>query len=649
MATLLGVLLRSQLLFVLGMSWHGSAARTLYAAIGPALNWTAHASTGVERFLPTATKHGPFFKQGHSQIGSTVQPWEQHITPFPSVLYNEAWARPIAGLTHPHVHITGATQAEQRGAATARSTSRNSSAGDTAHRRTSKTTSAIRSDSAVIADTSDTSDTSGATPLRHAGGAGQALGPYRLYYAVQTDCDAHASMRCQPNSCAIALAVSVDGTTWTKPHLGLCTFNGTRSSWNAVNNLVLCPASASASANHAIYHGGFDCNGVKLMEDTNPATAPSARFKLFGGFGKPQPNSTAGGTPYYISSPDGIHFPAAPVAMVAGVNATIRFDCFPDFSYDAATGRYIGIARGRRPGDFIGCGHSWYPQCATSTKHTCRVCSSNYRTFAFMTSPDLDTWTTSLPPQPATKEHQAYTAALFRFHDITLATVSVFEETTAPNDFGRVRCSLYYTGAEDVATGRWRAIGSRAGGDDLIAPGELGAFDWGLCYAAPPIVAAGASGSEAVARLYYWGVDGEHYSPHNASFGMATLRPGRYAGVRAIAPQSSVSASAAVDLDGGGAAAVVVATMPLNCTSTQLVVTVDTDTGGPVAGSLRAQIVGVPGLTFASSLKIVGVNVTNSVVLWNREPLPARVVGMPITVHFELGGGAALYSFGFTH
>ena len=47
------------------------------------------------------------------------------------------------------------------------------------------------------------------------------------------------------------------------------------------------------------------------------------------------------------------------------VNQTIRFDCFPDFQYDAATKQYIGIARGRRPGDLLGYAHSWFPQCVS--------------------------------------------------------------------------------------------------------------------------------------------------------------------------------------------------------------------------------------------------------------------------------------------
>ena len=165
------------------------------------------------------------------------------------------------------------------------------------------------------------------------------------------------------------------------------------------------------------------------MRDDNPQTSASERFKLFGGFGKPTiiPGMTGGG-PFMSVSPDGLSFKQAPTPLVDGLNATIRFDCLPDFSWHAASQRYIGIARGRRPGDLLGCGHDWYPQCSAPSfgakEKRCdhAVCNSNFRTFALMTSADLKTWMVSLPAQPATKEHQTYTTAAFGFHDVTLAT-----------------------------------------------------------------------------------------------------------------------------------------------------------------------------------------------------------------------------------
>ena len=155
-----------------------------------------------------------------------------------------------------------------------------------------------------------------------------------------------------------------------------------------------------------------------------------------------------------------------------------------------------------------------------------------------MDSPDLKRWEVTAPPQPATKEHQTYTTAAFRFHDITLATTSIFEETTAADDFGFVRCSMYFTSNRQISAGPWEAIGSKGGGDDLIPLGPKGSWDYGkfetprrffwareclgsllsmwrlnesvlragLCYSAPPLTPAGSDES----RIYYWGVNGEH-------------------------------------------------------------------------------------------------------------------------------------------
>eukprot|EP01043_Picozoa_sp_COSAG02_P038557 COSAG02_NODE_2982_length_7621_cov_3.542808_9_plen_477_part_01 len=406
---------------------HGASS---FAAIGSAINFSASSAT-IERFITRATKHSnsrPFFHQGSGSSANNT----------PTTQPWEQHVTPFPAVIH---------------------------------------------------------DTKWAAPL----------GPFRLYYAVQTDCgfvNGESKFEsCRPSSCAVALATSVDGINWIKPALGLCTFSGNLSGWNDVNNLVLCPGSASGSVNALIWHDGFDCNGVSIMKDENPAAPDSERYKLFGAFGAPldKKDVEVGGTPTYIASSDGIHFPNATRNLVslplpeAFKNGTIRFDCLPDFRWDTNRKHYIGIARGRRPGDQLGYPHTWYPQCASSkSKIPPAVCDKNFRTFAFMTSPDLKHWTVRAPPQPASKEHQTYTTAAFRFHDLTLATVSVFEETTAPNDFGFVRCSIYYTTNPEISAGPWESIGMTPGGDDLIPLGEhSGDFDYGLCYASPPVIVSG--------------------------------------------------------------------------------------------------------------------------------------------------------------
>lgn len=112
-----------------------------------------------------------------------------------------------------------------------------------------------------------------------------------------------------------------------------------------------------------------------------------------------------------------------------------------------------------------------------------------------------------------------YTTAAFGWLDVTLATVSVFEESTAGSDHGRVRCSLYMAAPQDEERGPWKAIGTKPGGDDLITPGQPGSFDWGLCYSTPPMQAE--AGQQH--RLFYWGVDGEHCASCRS-----TVRSGAY-------------------------------------------------------------------------------------------------------------------------
>ena len=60
-------------------------------------------------------------------------------------------------------------------------------------------------------------------------------------------------------------------------------------------------------------------------------------------------------------------------------------------------------------GDFRRCPHDWFPQCV-GKRCPVATCDENFRTFAKVTSADLRGWESVIPPQPATKEHQTYTA-----------------------------------------------------------------------------------------------------------------------------------------------------------------------------------------------------------------------------------------------
>ena len=125
------------------------------------------------------------------------------------------------------------------------------------------------------------------------------------------------------------------------------------------------------------------------------------------------------------------------------------------------------------------------------------------------------------------------------------------------------------------------------------------------------------------ARLYYWGVNGEHYSPHNASFGLATMDASRLAGVR-IKEQ--------------GASSALVKSVPLVVTGRHLVVTADANSGD---SGIIVKLLPVAG---AGTEGNVTANVTDAIVIAD---LPPALVGRNCTVEFELRGKAQLFSFGF--
>jgi len=305
-----------------------------------------------------------------------------------------------------------------------------------------------------------------------------------------------------------------------------------------------------------------------------------------------------------------------PITTTKNTTGIARFDCQPAFGnkLNTSTGKkYFGYARGPRPVDFqkpCVCGHSWFPQCAANKKCPSDTCDINFRTFARLKADSIvGPWEAMVPQQPPAKEHQTYTMAPFSWHDISLAIVSVFEETTKKGDMGFVRSSLYYSLNSGDRCEAWSALGDTPG-DDLIPLGEKGELDYGLIYAAPPV-----NGS-----FIYLGLNGEHYSPHNASFAVAHVDPDRFAGVRAKSRSGSATGSC----------------VPLDVPSgrTQLLITADTAmSGASVAMTVNGELV---------CTAVQGRNVT-VLPLQNCSLKGVSKVKLDIT----LSGGAVLYSWGF--
>eukprot|EP01043_Picozoa_sp_COSAG02_P033299 COSAG02_NODE_2265_length_9290_cov_136.371628_7_plen_286_part_00 len=133
--------------------------------------------------------------------------------------------------------------------------------------------------------------------------------------------------------------------------------------------------------------------------------------------------------------------------------------------------------------------------------------------------------------------HQLYSQITFRFYDIWLGLVMVFDADDAAK-IGTVHCRLSWS-----PNGRdgWSWVDS-AGSADLGLTGRVflplgppGSYDSHITFAAdaPVIMPAGSAtdDKDEHIRVYYMGGNGPHNGPRNTSLGMSTLRMDGFAGV----------------------------------------------------------------------------------------------------------------------
>ena len=150
---------------------------------------------------------------------------------------------------------------------------------------------------------------------------------YRMYYR-----GSHASYlqgRDRPNTRDVyCYAESTDGIHWTKPHLGLFEWNGSKA-----NNIVW---------------DGPGAHGFAPFRDTNPAASPDARYKALG-VGGDKPGL------YAFRSPDGIHWSLLHPEPVITRGA---FDSLNLAFWDAERGEYREYHRDFRDGRDIRTGTS---------------------------------------------------------------------------------------------------------------------------------------------------------------------------------------------------------------------------------------------------------------------------------------------------
>ena len=153
-------------------------------------------------------------------------------------------------------------------------------------------------------------------------------GVYRMYYLgwsmISEDGAQHTT-----EGIRVCYAESPDGISWTKPSLGICSFNGSKD-----NNIIM----NSDSISHLNKFRHFD--NFMVFRDENPACTDDRRYKAVGCFGD--------GLWCFFSS-DGIHFTAGYKLGIEGY-----FDSLNVIFWDALASKYRGFIRGFHPSGIPG-------------------------------------------------------------------------------------------------------------------------------------------------------------------------------------------------------------------------------------------------------------------------------------------------------
>ncbi len=141
-------------------------------------------------------------------------------------------------------------------------------------------------------------------------------GVYRMYYLGW-----QAPSR-EPNAkpqypIVVCYAESADGLTWTKPNLGLCTFNGSKD-----NNIVVTKELLDFEF----------IDNFMVFRDENPACPKEERYKGIALFHHAL---------WSFNSPDGLHFTLGNTIATRGV-----FDTVNIVFWDSVAGKYRGYIRG---------------------------------------------------------------------------------------------------------------------------------------------------------------------------------------------------------------------------------------------------------------------------------------------------------------
>jgi len=430
-----------------------------------------------------------------------------------------------------------------------------------------------------------------------------ANGEWRLFYGT-----------CSPN-CGQQLllyANSSDGLRWEKPALG-----------HFPIGLVRPDLKAIGTANNILAVGG----GIGVIEDER-ATDPSRRFIAFGPgcFGFHSFHTCRMG---FVANPSGVGwvpkekdplYPHADLAFSAdglvwphGTSipwpSPQRYDCHNNLTPEPAAAsnastRWLATTRDGFSGP---------------TGRTIAIAAS-------LDGDDVPTFNTHAAPNvtlAGTTDAQLYSQLTFRWHDVYLGLVMVYEATSPE---GRVRCKLAFARPADVTrVGGWRWVDTSSvgglGWQEMIPLGAPGSFDSHICFASKPVSLDGAE------RIYYMGGNGPHNGARNSSLGLATLRTDGFAGVQAWTGTGSFI------------------TVPLLVTGKTLTITADV--AAEVGGAISIGVVdgGPAGLRPAHAAPVTS-NSTDAAVIFQDEADFGKLVGSEMRLEVKLKR-AMLYTIGF--
>lgn len=267
-------------------------------------------------------------------------------------------------------------------------------------------------------------------------------------------------------------AISADGVTWSKPDLGLVSFDGSTD-----NNIVLDPSQ------HGIHGLGV------LRDDADPDA--DRLYKAFFRDNKARKMAVA-------FSADGLHWSAA--------TPWPEYDAVGDTHNNAiqmADGTFVGITRG------------WTGPKDDPVRMVLRAESS-----------DFVNWSDPVNVFQGKDAHdQIYSMPIIRYANVYLGLPAMFHkgDPSAP-DWDTVDTELAWS--PDTIT--WNRV---CHGEPLIPRGKgsypTGEYDCGCIYAAAPILVGDKH------YIYYGGSNGLHNNWREGSFCLATLPRDRFAGYSA--------------------------------------------------------------------------------------------------------------------